>query len=408
MTADPPLSSTMSMYAPVVGGMSFVAPGSNGSTAQRVFMLLKSVRTILTPIEYNLNQNENEAFDDFTAVDMEAVEKLKYFYKAILNCTLNELFSMVDDVLNEARNILSKGGIKPIIEKWASTLIGSMFAITKIESTLIFEAAKQRSHESAPEKQSSNVEDIDKANLVVCRICDEHVPINLFEKHTESCIAAYQSEAQLNEVNQEILRLVNSIAEQFLKVDWPGVRLIMIEETIPMLQVYLLLRRAYSLDAHIQDASDDLATLQAALFYAKSFAGTNQIIKNASILIREKRRQCIALTNAASILRQTRLSGSDQAVTQTDVSIADFIFLKRISAGAYARVFLGQKKKTGDLYAIKVLPKNEMRQKNQVKRVLAERDILMQFNNPYIVNFCMIIFRNFTFFFFNFIFIEIN
>ena len=104
-------------------------------------------------------------------------------------------------------------------------------------------------------------------------------------------------------------------------------------------------------------------------------------------MVREKRRLTIALTNAASILRNTRLSGNDQATSQA--TVADFIFLKRISAGAYARVFLGQKKKTGDLYAIKVLPKNEMKQKNQVKRVLAERDILMQFNNPFIVNFCM-------------------
>ena len=68
---------------------------------------------------------------------------------------------------------------------------------------------------------------------------------------------------------------------------------------------------------------------------------------------------------------------------------ADFKFIKRISSGAYARVYLGKKNKTGDIYAIKIQPKDDVIQKNQVKRVMAEKDILLQFNNPYIINFCM-------------------
>lgn len=386
MSTEPPLSSTVSMYAPIVGGMSFVASGNAESAAQRVFTLLKSVRTLLTPIEYNLNKNKDVKFEGFSTLDMEAIQKLKIFYKNILYCNLKDLFTMEEVILNEARNILSEG-VNSIIEKWVSTLIRSMFTITKIESTLIYEAAQKHSHENMSDKQSPNLEGINKEELVVCRICDEHVPIHLFEKHTDSCIAAYQSEAKLNEVNQQILEQLNSIADQYLKVDWPGIRMLMIEETIPILQIYLLLRRAYTLDAHVGDAADDLATIQAALLYSTKLPSTTQFIQSASLLVREKRRLTIALTNAASILRNTRLSGNDQATSQA--TVADFIFLKRISAGAYARVFLGQKKKTGDLYAIKVLPKNEMKQKNQVKRVLAERDILMQFNNPFIVNFCM-------------------
>ena len=69
--------------------------------------------------------------------------------------------------------------------------------------------------------------------------------------------------------------------------------------------------------------------------------------------------------------------------------MSDYIFIKRISAGAFARVFLAKRKVTNDIYAIKVLPKDDVVMKNQVKRVVLEKDILLSFNNPYIINFCM-------------------
>eukprot|EP00762_Andalucia_godoyi_P001927 ANDGO_05948.mRNA.1 putative serine/threonine-protein kinase DDB_G0272282 len=61
------------------------------------------------------------------------------------------------------------------------------------------------------------------------------------------------------------------------------------------------------------------------------------------------------------------------------MTFQDFEFLKPISRGAYGRVFLARKKKTGDLYAIKVLAKEEVIRKNLVHRVKEERRILSIF-----------------------------
>jgi len=44
--------------------------------------------------------------------------------------------------------------------------------------------------------------------------------------------------------------------------------------------------------------------------------------------------------------------------------IQDFILLKTISSGAYGKVVLARKKKTNDIFAIKVLDKQVMVQKN--------------------------------------------
>ncbi|CAN8302863.1 unnamed protein product, partial [Cochlearia groenlandica] len=68
-------------------------------------------------------------------------------------------------------------------------------------------------------------------------------------------------------------------------------------------------------------------------------------------------------------------------------SIEDFEMLKPISKGAFGSVFLAKKKITGDLFAIKVLKKADTIRKNAVESILAERDILINAHNPFVVRF---------------------
>ena len=68
--------------------------------------------------------------------------------------------------------------------------------------------------------------------------------------------------------------------------------------------------------------------------------------------------------------------------------VSDFEVLKPISSGAYGRVFLARKRTTGDVFALKVLRKDDMLRKNQIANVQAERDILSSFPNdsPHVVH----------------------
>ncbi|GJQ08431.1 hypothetical protein GpartN1_g222.t1 [Galdieria partita] len=68
-------------------------------------------------------------------------------------------------------------------------------------------------------------------------------------------------------------------------------------------------------------------------------------------------------------------------------SINDFNILKPISRGAFGRVYLVKKKKTGDIYALKAISKSEMIRKNLVNQVLAERDILAGVHTSFVVKF---------------------
>uniref|UniRef100_H2YZ02 non-specific serine/threonine protein kinase n=1 Tax=Ciona savignyi TaxID=51511 RepID=H2YZ02_CIOSA len=70
---------------------------------------------------------------------------------------------------------------------------------------------------------------------------------------------------------------------------------------------------------------------------------------------------------------------------RTRLGLGDFEMLKVIGRGAFGEVRLVQKKDTGHIYAMKMLRKKDMMDKEQVAHVRAERDILVEAENPWVV-----------------------
>ena len=54
-------------------------------------------------------------------------------------------------------------------------------------------------------------------------------------------------------------------------------------------------------------------------------------------------------------------------------SIEDFEVLKRVSSGAYGKVYLCRKRTTGDVYAVKVIRKKDLVYKNMISQAMADR-----------------------------------
>lgn len=72
-------------------------------------------------------------------------------------------------------------------------------------------------------------------------------------------------------------------------------------------------------------------------------------------------------------------------VKERQVGPQHFIKLKLLGRGGIGQVFLVQLRNTDRLYAMKVLTKGEMIERNKVKRVMTEREILATANHPFIV-----------------------
>ncbi|EDV28499.1 uncharacterized protein TRIADDRAFT_49578 [Trichoplax adhaerens] len=87
----------------------------------------------------------------------------------------------------------------------------------------------------------------------------------------------------------------------------------------------------------------------------------------------DKRRQLAAKETEFLRLKRARLSTED------------FEPLKIIGRGAFGEVRLVQKKDTGHIYAMKILRKADMLEKEQVAHVRAERDVLVEADHAWVV-----------------------
>jgi serine/threonine kinase 38 len=70
---------------------------------------------------------------------------------------------------------------------------------------------------------------------------------------------------------------------------------------------------------------------------------------------------------------------------RTKISIRDFIPIRIIGKGAFGEVRLVRNKNSSEVLALKKMKKSEMISKHQVQHVKAEKDVLAQAYNPWVV-----------------------
>uniref|UniRef100_A0A8D0HEL7 Serine/threonine-protein kinase greatwall n=1 Tax=Sphenodon punctatus TaxID=8508 RepID=A0A8D0HEL7_SPHPU len=92
----------------------------------------------------------------------------------------------------------------------------------------------------------------------------------------------------------------------------------------------------------------------------------------------ERASACSSYSEGSSGLRVKRIA------VPCPPSIEDFTIVKPISRGAFGKVYLGRK--GGKLYAVKVVKKADLINKNMVHQVQAERDALALSKSPFIVH----------------------
>lgn len=78
-------------------------------------------------------------------------------------------------------------------------------------------------------------------------------------------------------------------------------------------------------------------------------------------------------------------NASGDSVDVHSVRIEDFEILKVVGQGAFGKVFQVRKKGTSEIYAMKVMRKDKIVEKNHVEYMKAERDILTKVDHPFIV-----------------------
>jgi hypothetical protein len=378
----------------------------DASFYHRVFVYLRGQNTILKSIQRTLDQTPESANED----DRSSSAIFKQIIGRLIAADHATLFQDSSHFITEVRTCLSHR-LTPAFEKIGASLISSFLALSRLLTVVSFNSVHPNEGrlDFRPERDSlsplhfpppdgpplgrrgKTTTSMTNFSLsVVCRICEKSVPLFLIDAHSRSCALAYESTKSVASIDDRIARLQSRARKTVLGQPWPGPERIAVGFLIPILHVDVLLRHAIAVDTSLPAAVEDLDLIADSLVPIASSV-TNplacEIVRKASVGVSDKLAAASKMSEAIRLVQRTSLSPSGSAVS--DTTIADFKFVKRISSGAYARVFLALKIRTGDIYAIKVIPKTGLRQKNQVRRVLAEKDILLNVSSPFMIKFCM-------------------
>jgi serine/threonine protein kinase len=318
---------------------------------QRLHLNLKAQRTILASLLPRLSTTPSDP--------------LAKLVRSLLAADAIGIFRLPDDAIASVREISRLDGTP-------ATVLKALMVVKDLARRLSY----ARSDPDAPREVVHALPRPSTDATELCRLCETQVPLEFFAEHAVSCLARYKSEEMVGILGAQMTALADGIAHDKLEGrEWPAP-----PQAFSALHVQMLLQRAGRLDPSLPETYDELCSILSVLRTVES----EEIALGAMALVNEKRRSSAALTDALHVSRQTSRGSDQRCRTHT---ISEFEFLKKISRGAFATVFLARKKSTGDIFAIKAIAKKSLTRKNQ-RRVLSERDMLMTFSDPHVVQFC--------------------
>eukprot|EP00512_Aurantiochytrium_limacinum_P011037 CAMPEP_0171588646 /NCGR_PEP_ID=MMETSP0961-20121227/14258_1 /TAXON_ID=87120 /ORGANISM="Aurantiochytrium limacinum, Strain ATCCMYA-1381" /LENGTH=1180 /DNA_ID=CAMNT_0012147555 /DNA_START=428 /DNA_END=3970 /DNA_ORIENTATION=+ len=210
---------------------------------------------------------------------------------------------------------------------------------------------------------------------VRCRICEEVIPRSLAAIHFKNCLESYKDiykECRLESLLASLKRArTRTRAPEEIEV-------ISFEEYAAIIDLiaaginYIVEARAgedNGLSPHsrrqiLGQAQESLANVLDSLGKSPAYSSLKALTVEALDL-------AIAQSSNTSHRRNSSVTKRPP-----NPSPKEFDFTKVISRGSVGRVFLAVKRRTGDVYAVKVMDKAEVMRKNLAARIVAERNVM--------------------------------
>jgi len=86
-----------------------------------------------------------------------------------------------------------------------------------------------------------------------------------------------------------------------------------------------------------------------------------------------------------SAVEKNDLHFNDYCLNNQTIGVEDFELLKVVGQGAFGKVYQVRRAGTSEIYAMKVMRKDKIMERNHAEYVKSERDILTKVDNPFVV-----------------------
>ena len=351
------------------------------------YLTLKSQRTIFENLQPDLT-----ALVARNRSDRDAIMHFKAMLPTVLDLTYSQIFTYYPFAIPEIRLVM-KPDLSPEIESFATKLLNSFLALIRFENRLSIQVADQKQMYSNPPIETDPFTQLNEIQLqtktVMCHICENLIPANLISQHMKNCELVYKTREALMTTDERLKEVLQTEEKAHLQVPWPGKEEEAVNRLLPIVQVISMIKNAIKVETNQSDAITVLSSIIDTLMTIDLINNDTDLkilCANASRLIRQKLKTALKFAEAMDLAQRTRVTKSVVEPSFV-VNIAEFTFVKRISNGAYARVFLATKESLNSPVAIKVIPRSDLSTKNSTKRILTEKDIMLHFNSPFTIKF---------------------
>jgi serine/threonine protein kinase len=206
----------------------------------------------------------------------------------------------------------------------------------------------------------------------LCRICEEWIPARDYESHCKLCQTRQEIESREITIDDKLKRLA-SMMKTMLKQHL---------EEVYLYELFTALIKIAKTAGDVpfdQEGKNDVELL---LDDIKQIFEKVTVDKNTLSYIKKLDQYM----NTKSEIISDRIRVGGKSKKKEKIKISDFdVNRNPIGKGAYGRVFLARKKNTQDIFAIKVLKREETNKKKQYQRIITERNIMSMGQYPLVV-----------------------
>ncbi|KAL7714799.1 non-specific serine/threonine protein kinase [Entamoeba marina] len=225
---------------------------------------------------------------------------------------------------------------------------------------------------------------INSSKQLVCRLCEHSYDLSHFSEHTKICELIVRGCVEETTCVHRIKLVTNYLKVSYdcgmISDDFHYTQLI---EMIPDFDTHIVIEKLQKIADGMKTLCVDLTDIILLTFTRALY----DLLIAYQNLFREFRDQteCKNLWSFISVLAHKGKQNMLLNAPSSTATLDDFDIIKKFSAGAYSRIYLVKKKSTGDVYAMKVMKKEDMIRKNVVDSVLVEKNFLAKAHNISVV-----------------------